>query len=134
MAHADHTGYKGAETKGVLLGHRQSLLPFDLCNRQLECSGLSAEEIDVLQINEAVASVVLAFQRELGAPPKTPSSQWWRDSARSSARSQWRRRGDEGSQRWAEASSADVGVNVLRGRARKGNRPRTHVGFTDRPG
>jgi acetyl-CoA C-acetyltransferase len=40
--------------------------PIDATRRLLERSGLSLDDIDLFEINEAFASVVLAWQRELG--------------------------------------------------------------------
>jgi acetyl-CoA C-acetyltransferase len=40
--------------------------PIDATERLLERNGLSASDIDVAEINEAFASVVLAWQKELG--------------------------------------------------------------------
>jgi acetyl-CoA acyltransferase len=42
--------------------------PIPATRRVLERAGLALEDIDVVEINEAVASVVLAWQRELGVP------------------------------------------------------------------
>lgn len=38
--------------------------------KALERAGLSLKDIDVIEINEAFASVVLAFLRELGPDPE----------------------------------------------------------------
>lgn len=43
--------------------------PIDATRRLLGRTGLSIDDIDVFEINEAFASVVLAFQAELGADP-----------------------------------------------------------------
>ncbi|MGH9274792.1 MAG: steroid 3-ketoacyl-CoA thiolase [Acidimicrobiales bacterium] len=43
--------------------------PIDATQRLLERTGLSVEDIDVAEINEAFASVVLAWQKELGFTP-----------------------------------------------------------------
>jgi acetyl-CoA C-acetyltransferase len=45
--------------------------PIDATQRLLERTGLAMSDIDVVEINEAFASVVLAFQKELGADPAT---------------------------------------------------------------
>jgi acetyl-CoA C-acetyltransferase len=44
--------------------------PIDATQRLLERTGLSAADIDVAEINEAFASVVLAWQKELGFTPE----------------------------------------------------------------
>lgn len=43
--------------------------PIDATRRLLERTGLSIDDIDVFEINEAFASVVLAWQKEVGADP-----------------------------------------------------------------
>src|SRR5580765_2592512 len=43
--------------------------PIDATQRLLGRSGLAIDDIDVFEINEAFASVVLAWQREVGADP-----------------------------------------------------------------
>ena len=43
--------------------------PIDATQRLLERSGLGIDDIDVFEINEAFASVVLAWQKEVGADP-----------------------------------------------------------------
>ena len=43
--------------------------PIDATQRLLACTGLSIDDIDVFEINEAFASVVLAWQKALGADP-----------------------------------------------------------------
>jgi acetyl-CoA C-acetyltransferase len=40
--------------------------PIDATRRLLDRSGLTLDDIDLFEINEAFASVVLAWQRELG--------------------------------------------------------------------
>src|SRR3546814_12429459 len=44
--------------------------PIDATQRLLERTGLKASDIDVAEINEAFASVVLAWQKELGFTPE----------------------------------------------------------------
>jgi acetyl-CoA C-acetyltransferase len=44
--------------------------PIDATQRLLARTGLSIDDIDVFEINEAFASVVLAWQREVGADPE----------------------------------------------------------------
>ncbi|GAC1533182.1 MAG: steroid 3-ketoacyl-CoA thiolase [Acidimicrobiales bacterium] len=44
--------------------------PIDATRRLLDRTGMSIEDIDTFEINEAFASVVLAWQRELGADPE----------------------------------------------------------------
>src|SRR3546814_8963518 len=44
--------------------------PTDATQRLLERTGLKASDIDVAEINEAFASVVLAWQKELGFSPE----------------------------------------------------------------
>jgi acetyl-CoA C-acetyltransferase len=44
--------------------------PIDATQRLFERTGLSAGDIDVAEINEAFASVVLAWQKELGFTPE----------------------------------------------------------------
>jgi len=44
--------------------------PIDATQRLFERTGLSADDIDVAEINEAFASVVLAWQKELGFTPE----------------------------------------------------------------
>jgi len=44
--------------------------PIDATQRLLARTGLSIDDIDTFEINEAFASVVLAWQRELGADPE----------------------------------------------------------------
>jgi acetyl-CoA C-acetyltransferase len=44
--------------------------PIDATQRLLERTGLSVSDIDVAEINEAFASVVLAWQKELGFTPE----------------------------------------------------------------
>jgi len=44
--------------------------PIPATGRLLERCGLSIDQIDLVEINEAFASVVLAWQREVGAPPE----------------------------------------------------------------
>jgi acetyl-CoA C-acetyltransferase len=44
--------------------------PIDATQRLLERTGLRVEDIDVAEINEAFASVVLAWQKELGFTPE----------------------------------------------------------------
>ena len=41
--------------------------PIDATQRLLERTGLSIDDIDVFEINEAFASVVLAWAKEVGA-------------------------------------------------------------------
>ena len=43
--------------------------PIDATQKLLDRTGLSIDDIDVFEINEAFASVVLAFQKEVGADP-----------------------------------------------------------------
>jgi acetyl-CoA C-acetyltransferase len=43
--------------------------PIDATRRLLDRSGLQIDDIDVVEINEAFASVVLAWQREVGVDP-----------------------------------------------------------------
>jgi acetyl-CoA C-acetyltransferase len=43
--------------------------PIDATQRLLQRTGLSIDDIDTFEINEAFASVVLAWQREVGADP-----------------------------------------------------------------
>jgi acetyl-CoA C-acetyltransferase len=43
--------------------------PIDATQRMLGRTGLSIDDIDVFEINEAFASVVLAWQKEVGANP-----------------------------------------------------------------
>ncbi len=43
--------------------------PIDATERLLARTGLSIDDIDVFEINEAFASVVLAWQKEVGADP-----------------------------------------------------------------
>jgi acetyl-CoA C-acetyltransferase len=45
--------------------------PIDATQRLLARTGLSIDDIDTFEINEAFASVVLAWQREVGADPAT---------------------------------------------------------------
>ena len=42
--------------------------PIPATEKVLDRAGLSIEDIDLIEINEAFASVVLAWQRETGAP------------------------------------------------------------------
>ncbi len=44
--------------------------PIDATQRLLERTGMAIDDIDVFEINEAFASVVLAWQREVGADPE----------------------------------------------------------------
>jgi acetyl-CoA C-acetyltransferase len=44
--------------------------PIDATQRLLERTGMALSDIDLVEINEAFASVVLAWQRELGADPE----------------------------------------------------------------
>ena len=44
--------------------------PIDATERLLRRNGLSIDEIDNFEINEAFASVVLAWQRQVGADPE----------------------------------------------------------------
>ncbi len=44
--------------------------PMPATRRLLERNGLAVDEIDVFEVNEAFASVVLAWQRELGVDPE----------------------------------------------------------------
>jgi acetyl-CoA C-acetyltransferase len=44
--------------------------PIDATQRLLERTGMAIGDIDVFEINEAFASVVLAWQREVGADPE----------------------------------------------------------------
>jgi acetyl-CoA C-acetyltransferase len=44
--------------------------PIDATQRMLRRTGLTLDDIDLVEINEAFASVVLAWQRELGADPE----------------------------------------------------------------
>ena len=44
--------------------------PIDATQRMLARTGLSIEDIDTFEINEAFASVVLAWQKEVGADPE----------------------------------------------------------------
>ena len=44
--------------------------PIDATQRLFERTGLSTDDIDVAEINEAFASVVLAWQKELGFTPE----------------------------------------------------------------
>src|SRR4051812_12760376 len=43
--------------------------PIDATQKLLDRTGLSIDDIDLFEINEAFASVVLAFQKEVGADP-----------------------------------------------------------------
>jgi acetyl-CoA C-acetyltransferase len=43
--------------------------PIDATQRLLARTGMSIDDIDLFEINEAFASVVLAWQREVGADP-----------------------------------------------------------------
>lgn len=43
--------------------------PIDATQRMLQRTGLSIDDIDIFEINEAFASVVLAWQREVGSDP-----------------------------------------------------------------
>ncbi len=43
--------------------------PIDATQKLLDRTGLGIDDIDVFEINEAFASVVLAFQKEVGADP-----------------------------------------------------------------
>ncbi|TVR24761.1 MAG: steroid 3-ketoacyl-CoA thiolase [Ilumatobacter sp.] len=45
--------------------------PIDATQRLLERTGLSIDDIDTFEINEAFASVVLAWAKEVGADPET---------------------------------------------------------------
>jgi acetyl-CoA C-acetyltransferase len=45
--------------------------PIDATAKLVDRTGLSLDDMDVVEINEAFASVVLAWQRELGADPET---------------------------------------------------------------
>ena len=45
--------------------------PIDATHKLLARSGISMAEIDTVEINEAFASVVLAWQRELAPDPET---------------------------------------------------------------
>jgi acetyl-CoA C-acetyltransferase len=44
--------------------------PIDATHRLLSRTGLSLDDVDLVEINEAFASVVLAWQREFGADPE----------------------------------------------------------------
>ena len=44
--------------------------PIDATQRLLERTGMAIGDIDLFEINEAFASVVLAWQREVGADPE----------------------------------------------------------------
>ena len=48
--------------------------PIDATQRLLERTGLTMGDIDVVEINEAFASVVLAWQKELGVDPEQTST------------------------------------------------------------
>src|SRR6478609_280325 len=58
-----HTCLVGVDPVLMLTG------PIDATQRLLDRTGLSIDDIDVFEINEAFASVVLAFQKETGADP-----------------------------------------------------------------
>ena len=47
--------------------------PIDATQRLLDRTGMTIGDIDVFEINEAFASVVLAWQREVGADPSAPT-------------------------------------------------------------
>ena len=47
--------------------------PIDATQRLLERTGMAIGDIDLFEINEAFASVVLAWQREVGADPSAPT-------------------------------------------------------------
>jgi acetyl-CoA C-acetyltransferase len=57
------TGLVGVDPVLMLTG------PIDATNHLLARSGLAIDDIDLFEINEAFASVVLAWQKEVGADP-----------------------------------------------------------------
>lgn len=63
-ARVHHLGVRGADPVTMLSA------PIPATQHALDRSGLRAEEIDAVEINEAFASVVLAWQREIGVDPE----------------------------------------------------------------
>jgi acetyl-CoA C-acetyltransferase len=59
--------------------------PVPATRRILERSGRRLEDIDLFEVNEAFASVPLAWLNEMGADPRAPERQRRRDCARASA-------------------------------------------------
>jgi acetyl-CoA acetyltransferase family protein len=58
-----HMAVTGSDPVEMLTG------PIPATQRVLARSGMSLDDIDLFEVNEAFASVVLAWQRELGADP-----------------------------------------------------------------
>jgi acetyl-CoA C-acetyltransferase len=62
-ARVHHLSVRGDDPVWMLTG------PIRATAYALERSGMSIDDIDLFEVNEAFASVVLAWQRELGADP-----------------------------------------------------------------
>ena len=104
--------------------------PIDATQRLLARSGLSIDDIDTFEINEAFASVVLAWAKETGADLEQDQPERRRDRARPPARRDRRVPDDEGAQRArADRRPLRPGVDVLRRRPRHRHPHRTALGI-----
>ena len=60
--------------------------PIPASRRALERAGLSVDDLDLVELNEAFAAQALPVMRELGLDPENDERQRWRDRDRASAR------------------------------------------------
>ena len=60
--------------------------PLHATKRALEKAGMSIDDIDLFEVNEAFAAVPVAWLKTTGADPEQAQHQWRRDRARPSAR------------------------------------------------
>ena len=77
-------------------------------DRALKRAGMTIDDIDLYEVNEAFAPVPLAWLEHVGADPDAAQRQWRRDRARPSAR------------RLGRQADGDAGPRAARARARYG--------------
>ncbi len=103
--------------------------PIDATQRLFERTGLGVDDIDVAEINEAFASVVLAWQKELGFSRRADQPQRRRHRPRPPARRHRRRAAHQGPPRaGAHRRPLRPRVDVLRWRPRHRHDHRAPVG------
>ncbi len=102
--------------------------PIDATQRLLARTGMSIDDIDLFEINEAFASVVLAWQRELGADPEHDQPQRRGHRARPPAGGHRRDPHDQGRPRArADRRRTRPRHDVLRRWPRHGHHHRAHL-------
>ena len=77
----------------VVVGSDPTLMltgPIPATQKALEKAGLTIDDIDVFEVNEAFAPVPIAWLKETGADPQEAESKWRGDCLGSSS---WRQRG-----------------------------------------